>query len=210
MAASKQQTISELRRQMKSIESGGAAVFQEPVRPQWENCACEDPDGEFDARRAMDPFDLDEQQRAFARIESLFMHRDRSEHEMRTRLAQEDFTLDAIDHAVGKAKRCGLIDDARFADAFIRARIRSGKGNCAIEHDLRQRGVEPSSLPDWPYQYQETSRERQVERAFALLERQPPRSKNPLRSAYQKLVRKGYSSSVANEVAQRWFRSNFD
>lgn len=199
-------TVANLRRQIQAIESGGA-----------DSTFCQNDLSNSSSRQAhhrsteaKSTVAGNDHQQAFERIECLVSHRDRSEQEVISRLSKEGFQADAIQQAVQRAKRCLLIDDLRFADAFIRARLRAGKGNRAIERDLRGKGIDPSALPSWPHEYLETSTDSQLERAVALLEKQPPRSKNPLQSAYAKLVRKGYDSAIAKEAALRWFRSEFD
>ena len=205
MKASRENTLAALRRQIQSLESGGEGFS--PAEPHGRNCC---PDAGAESLAPMkDPHGQGAQE-AFLRIQSLFSHRDRSELEVTQRLLKEDYRPEAVEQAIDRAKCCGLVDDIRFADAFIRARIHAGKGRCGIESDLKSKGIDPATLPDWPYRYPEVSQESQLKRAQELLAKQPPRSKNPLQSAYAKLIRKGYAPSVAKRAATTWFNSDFD
>lgn len=229
MAATKEQKLEQLRRMMAEIGPTGAADSGKRrasgksthrsskfsgVRKSSAGGDAADYIHTLDAEESnpcqdhTDP-SLADPQKAFNRIEALFSHRDRSEAELRTKLKAEGFVEKAVEEALEKAKDYKLVDDARFADSFIRGRLRSGKGNYAIERDLKAKGIDLSSLPDWPQAYEQASYDSQYERASQFLAAHPPRSKNPQRSAYEKLVRKGYPSVIAAKASKQWFHANF-
>ena len=54
--------------------------------------------------------------------------RDRSVTETRSRLQRDHYTERAIAESLERALRCGYLDDARFAEGFIRMRLRASKG----------------------------------------------------------------------------------
>lgn len=140
---------------------------------------------------------------AFSKIVALVNASDKSELALRTRLGREGFDPAEIEEAIGRAKGYGFIDDERFGRLLIESRLRQGRGSAGIERDLRENGIDPSSFPGWPDGF-DVSHEAEVERALALLERKPPRSKNLREGAYRKAVQKGFPPSVASTAARLW------
>lgn len=140
---------------------------------------------------------------AWKKLIRLLSVRDRSICECRRKLAEADFDSASCDYAIEKAQRLRLLDDQRFADYFIRAKLASGKGLRGIEEALADHGISTDSLPGYPEEYFEQG-EDEVERAYAFLCKRPPRSKNPWKSAYGKLLRAGYESDVAYQASSRW------
>ena len=141
---------------------------------------------------------------AFSRIVQLSSFRDRTCSEIRTRLSEEGFEADEIEVAIDRATSCGLVDDMRFADSRIRSLVRKGKGEKCIVSDLKGFGIDVCDVPGWPATYLELGRMGEYDRALALLDRKPSRSKDPFRGAYQKLVRNGYSTEVSFRAAKHW------
>ena len=149
--------------------------------------------------------DATQQERdAFAKIVRLVKVRDRSVSEVRSRLVRDGFDLNAAEDAILRALSCGYLDDQRFADAYVRSRLRQGKGLAGIVRDLKSQEIDPDSLPGFPDVYLERVPS-QEDAAYALLCRKPPRSKNLQQAAYAKLVRAGYPSAVASAATRRWF-----
>lgn len=77
--------------------------------------------------------------------------------ELRTKLAERDFSPAEIESAVAALAAEGLVSDDRFAESFIAARMRKGQGPVRIRMDLQQRGVSAELIavhldprsPDW-------------------------------------------------------------
>lgn len=138
-------------------------------------------------------------EQAFRRIERLQAPRDHAVEELRQRLLREKYAADAVEEALARAVRCGLLDDMRFAETLVRSRLAADRGARGIEAELEGWGIDPGSV-EWP----EADEYDEVERALALLERKPPRSKNQREGAYRRLMQKGYGSSVAATAARRW------
>ena len=149
----------------------------------------------------------DEQKAAFKKIERLVKVRDRSVCETRKRLEKDGFTLEAADKAIERALAVGYLDDVRFADMLVRSRLRAGKGIAGVVRELRDHAIDPfETLWGFPDEY--LSRvPSQEDAAFALLCRKPPRAKNVKQAAYAKLIRSGYSSTIAAEATKRWFEN---
>lgn len=140
---------------------------------------------------------------AFEKIVALVNASDKSELTLRTRLEREEFDDIEIEEALAKAKDYGFVDDERFGRLLIESRLRQGWGSIGIERDLRKNGIDPSLLPGWPEAF-DVSYEAELERALALLDRKPPRSKNLREGAYRKAVQKGFPSGVAASAARLW------
>jgi regulatory protein len=83
---------------------------------------------------------------AFALILTKLGRRDHTERELVNALAGKGIPEDAIEHAVARARREGLIDDERFARALARNTARSGKrGPRRVVATLRQKGIAPET-----------------------------------------------------------------
>ena len=147
-----------------------------------------------------------EESKAFKKIERLVKVRDRSIHETKVRLEKEEFSEETILKAVKRAQQIGFLDDTRFADVLVRSRLRAGKGLAGIIAELQHHHIDPNKLlEDFPEGYL-SQFPTQEESALALLYKKPPRAKNKMQAAYAKLIRNGYTSSVAAEVAREWYR----
>lgn len=152
------------------------------------------------------PFGEDEADKAVKKIIALTNVSERSERALRERLAKCEFSPEAIEEAVSRAKRWCIIDDAHFAQTLIRSRISQGKGSVFIARDLRSHGIDPNTIPGWPDECR-LSESEELERAIALLEKKPPRCKNLRDGAYRRLAQKGFPSSVASNASRIWYES---
>lgn len=146
---------------------------------------------------------IDCAEKAFNKIERLLSVRDRSIAEIYTRLKRDNFTQSATEEAVLRAQRCGYLDDTRFADVFIRSKLRASKGIDGIVRSLKAHNIDAYTIPGFPDAYLE-AHGGQLESAIDLLTRKPPHSKNIQQAAFAKLIRNGYSTSVANAAVQAW------
>ena len=147
-------------------------------------------------------------EQAFARLVKLVSHRDRSRCELRNKLSSENFNDCEIDDAIQRACDCNLVDDQRFADARIRYLIHKGKGLLGIEQELERHKINICDISGWPDDYIDVSADAEIERAMKLLQRKPSCSKNQLQGNYNKLIREGYSTYVANQAANQFVRRN--
>jgi regulatory protein len=149
------------------------------------------------------PDDLERCQIAAMRI---LNHRFNSEGELRRKLEMKEFARDVIDTTIDRLRREKWLDDARYAAAYVRTRIRKGIGLLRIKRELIVAGVESEtvaraldeSLPDHD------------ERAAALVSAKKRlavlRRRDNDASIRQKLVaylfRQGYDSSLAIDVVR--------
>lgn len=159
-------------------------------------------DGVDDAQ-VLEP-EMPPEKAAFRRIVDLCGYHEFCREQMRARLKREGNPDDAIEHAISTAVGIGLIDDVRWGEMRASALMRKGKGIPGIERELRENGIRPESIDGWPEAYEERFGA-ELDRALRVLEKNPPRSKNPRSSAYAKLVRKGFSSSIASRASGMWF-----
>lgn len=155
-------------------------------------------------QESTDTESINEATQIFARIERLVKIRDRSIKEIRERLLRDGANPHALENALSRACRCGYLDDMRFADVLIRTRLRAGKGLAGIARELKSHGIDIESIPGFPDDYLCGTQD-QYDAAFALLCRKPPRAKNLQQAAYAKLIRAGYTSSIASDVTRKWY-----
>ena len=80
------------------------------------------------------------------RASALLARREHSRHELRQKLARNGADMDEIEAALEKLAAGGLQSDARFAEHFVRARVRKGQGPLKIGQALRERGVGPDLI----------------------------------------------------------------
>ncbi|MCL2825922.1 MAG: RecX family transcriptional regulator [Eggerthellaceae bacterium] len=138
------------------------------------------------------------------KIARLSAARERSALEVGARLQSAGFDPTEIQAGIDRAKACGIIDDGRFAEALIRGRVSAGKGRQGIELELDGHSIDPESVPGWPGAFGLGDEESEVARATRLLQAKPPTSANFREAAYRKLIRKGFSSSVAATASRVW------
>ncbi len=141
----------------------------------------------------------------FAKICRLLNARERCSKELIERLVKDGFDESVSHEAVERAIRCGLVDDVRFAETLVRSRLSQGKGVAGIGRELRTLGFDLCAVESYAALTSGNLHDREVSRALDLLERKPPRSKNPRASAYRRLATKGFSASVAADASRMWW-----
>jgi regulatory protein len=145
---------------------------------------------------------------ASARIERLIDKRDYSAAELRDKLRRDGYADKTVETCVMRAIEARLVDDARYADVFVRSKLSAGWGAQRIERELSRRGVEVSILPGWPYEYFDP--EDELTRALEVASRKRVREPH----AYEKLVRflcgRGFAPGVAHRAARRTLEERED
>lgn len=129
-------------------------------------------------------------------VARLLISRERSVHEVRSRLAEKGYEAAVVSEAVGRAQSCGLLDDQRFAQSYLKDKIRLGWGKRRIEQELYRFGIKIEDIDGYPEAF--FTEESQVESALRALSRHHSRSKNPRQAAYRYLMGKGYSPSIVS------------
>jgi regulatory protein len=67
----------------------------------------------------------------------------RSEHDLRDRLKhRRRFTAEAVEHAVGRMRELGYLNDAAFARMYVEARQASPRSKRALSFELQRKGVD--------------------------------------------------------------------
>ncbi|MDO4532635.1 MAG: RecX family transcriptional regulator [Coriobacteriia bacterium] len=141
---------------------------------------------------------------AYRRIVDLCSYHEFCQVKMRERLRRDGIREDLIDAAIGKAVRVGLIDDLRWGEMRASALMRKGVGCDGIIRELRDNGIDATKVDGWPHTFMEKYGD-DFGRALDFIRKSPPKSKNPRASAYAKLIRKGYSNSIAAQASAAWY-----
>ncbi|MFI6866916.1 recombination regulator RecX [Nocardia sp. NPDC050406] len=132
--------------------------------------------------------------------------RARSRAELADRLAAKGFSAEVANRALDRLTEVGLIDDAAFAEEWVRSRHTfSGKGKRALALELRRKGVsEEDAEPALEGISAEDERERAAElvrRKLRTLPRGLEREK-VVRRLVGMLARRGYGQGVAFSVVK--------
>lgn len=135
------------------------------------------------------------------RVAGLVNRRDYSCLELADKLRADGFWGSVVEERVRRSRECGLVDDARFARAFISSKIYAGWGQLRIAQELSRRGIDTHALPGWPEEFFGESEEQ--ERAFELAARRSFGGKDPYAKAVRFLCGRGFSLDTARRVASR-------
>jgi regulatory protein len=68
-------------------------------------------------------------------------HREHSEQELARKLAARGYDADTVAETLAALVADNLLNNARFAEAFVHARIQRGSGPQKIRAELRERGI---------------------------------------------------------------------
>ncbi|MBY5921469.1 regulatory protein RecX [Ferrimonas balearica] len=71
----------------------------------------------------------------------LLSRRDHSREELKRKLRSRGFVVSDIDKAIERVDEWGYLNDARFAEGFVRYRSGRGLGPIRLANELRERGV---------------------------------------------------------------------
>lgn len=134
------------------------------------------------------------------RVEALIGRRDYSVHELSERLARDGYARGVTEELVARARECGLVDDGRYAAAFVRSKVAAGWGQVKIARELSRRGIEAGEVEGWPEEFFEPDTER--ERARALASRRRLTGKNDFERTVRFLCGRGFGYAIAAEVAR--------
>ncbi|KGM19414.1 regulatory protein RecX [Corynebacterium auriscanis] len=78
-----------------------------------------------------------------AKATRLINHRARSEHELRTRLLEEDFAAELVEEAISRCQNNGMLDDEQFASEWVRQRSQHCKKSTSVlRQELQRKGVQ--------------------------------------------------------------------
>lgn len=124
-------------------------------------------------------------------------YRDRSETEVRRALVDDGYPADVAGAIVDRLVEVELIDDARFAHAWVRTRLASGLGPRRIARELTEKGISAevasSAIAD-------EDQDDAVERARRVLRGRRPDSRAERERFLRKLVARGFDIATALEA----------
>ena len=134
----------------------------------------------------------------------ILQYRFNSEAELRRKLAAKDYDREAIDAAITRLRDEKWLDDTRFADAFVRTRLRKRIGRLRIRRELIAAGVDDDVAAGALRRNGDEEGEREAALAVARkraarLDLGSPEDRNKLK-AY--LLKQGYDLSLIHEVVR--------
>ncbi len=144
----------------------------------------------------------------------LLNYRMRTEHELNQRLQKKDFDARTIKRVIDKLRAVGMIDDSRFAEAFVEGRIASKPiGKRELQRRLREKGVSRetsqrvlSSIVDDDVQAALAAR--------AAAQKMPSLKRFDVRKRQEKLIaflaRRGFDWDVIKKVVRKVFDGAVD
>lgn len=135
--------------------------------------------------------------------------RARSEHEIRQRLRQRAFPAEAIDVCIAYLRERALLDDAEFARAFTRDRIRlRGSGPLRISAELRARGIEHAIVEQVISEAFHELEQSEIELARAASDRFARRPGESVARQRRRLsgflARRGFSGETVAQIIEEW------
>ena len=133
--------------------------------------------------------------RAKKRAMHLLERMDRTELELRRKLADGEYPEDLIDEALAYVKSYHYIDDERYADCYVRLRG-TAKSNGRLRMELQRRGVERDVAERVLASYEEERDERAMIRDLLQKRHYDPQTadQKEQRRMYGYLQRRGFSS----------------
>ena len=140
------------------------------------------------------------EQAAFERACSKLSARERPGKDVLNLLVQEGYPTEASQAAVDKAKRCGVISDARYAQAFVNSKTRAGWGKARISRELERSGLSLEDAGD--VALDSLTQDREYERALAAASRRAMPSKNPTEKIARFLMGRGFATGLSLRVAK--------
>jgi regulatory protein len=78
----------------------------------------------------------------------LLARREHSEQELSRKLASRNFEPELVESTVSELVSEGLLDNARFAEAFVHSRHQRGQGPHKIRAELRERGIDDGLIAE--------------------------------------------------------------
>jgi regulatory protein len=144
----------------------------------------------------------DEYKLGAAKLQKLLTARDRPASDLRDHLLKSGFQPDVVDLVLQRARECGLVDDARYAERFCKRKLQAGWGRNRIINALQQQGIDPSVSVSLEGMCD--SEDDEVERALQALSRFTPHSKNEYQARLRHLVGKGFAPNIASTALRQY------
>ncbi len=144
----------------------------------------------------------------------LLNYRMRTRTELDQRLRQKGYPHEIVERVIGKLGQIGLVDDSRFAEAFVATKIASKPvGRRELERGLREKGVAREAAEGAISQVRDE--ETQLSLALAAAEsklrslrRYDPAKRREKLAAF--LARRGFDWDIIKKVTRRVFKGDID
>ena len=138
---------------------------------------------------------------------NLISFRPRSAAELLRRLREKGFAAEHAEAAAARMAELGMLDDASFAESFVRDRVRlKPHGRRRLQQELRRKGVDPRTAGDAIEEVMEREETSELELARRAAAKWRPRGgEEPTaarRRLYGFLARRGFSGDALNRVLQ--------
>ncbi|MBP2331045.1 regulatory protein [Kibdelosporangium banguiense] len=136
---------------------------------------------------------------------TLLTARPRTRSELKKALLKKELSEEVAEQVLGRLDDVGLIDDAAFAEMWVRSRhTYQGMGRKALSIELRRRGVDNDTVAEAVAAVDEEAEE---ERARQLVRKKLPSMSSAdqqakIRRLVGMLARKGYSQGLAYRVVK--------
>lgn len=128
----------------------------------------------------------------------LIGYRERSVREMRDRLADDGYQAHVVGSLIERFVAVGLLDDARFAEVYVRTKLSAGWGSHRIASELARAGVDETVVLDVMAGLAPPGAE--LERAVATISRLPLDTASARQKALRKLVARGFDYPLARDA----------
>lgn len=143
-------------------------------------------------------------QKAREKAVSLLMTRDRSQHEIRTRLVKAGFDEDVAEKVVADLKAIGYIDDSRFVLKYASDRIRTkALSKRALRYELEQKGIDRDLIDVALKDFEPDEEEIALRAAKKKFGKYDPCEKSVEIKILKFLMHRGFSYETASSVLRR-------
>ena len=142
-------------------------------------------------------------ERAVEQALNLLSYRPRSQAEVRRRLLEKGHSREAVQEALGRLSRAGLLDDRAFARFWVENRFQfNPRGVAVLRRELRQKGVDDALIEEVLAEYdEEAAAARAAEAAIRRLRRLDPLTFRRRLSDY--LRRRGFPYAVITPLVEQ-------
>lgn len=146
-----------------------------------------------------------------AKAVRLINHRARSTAELRQRLLDAEFEPEGVEEVIDRCTSSGMLDDAQFAQEWVRQREKNQKKSVAVlRRELQRKGIAPALIDDALAQVDEESQEQILEelvtKKAASVKTRPADRKEydkALRRVVGVAARRGFPQGVTLTYARR-------
>lgn len=133
-----------------------------------------------------------------SKIEDLINRKEFCSAEVSQRLLRDGYPQAIVRSLIDRAIRAGVIDDARYAELFVRSRLLAGWGRLRIERELQRRGIRELQTLEELFD----DADDEYTRARELASRRRLSGKNDQAKIARFLYSKGFRQSICYDVAR--------